>query len=156
MLDMQPQPAETTNDIARKEEGRRRRLANLKPIQKGEVRNPTGRPKKDLNLAKLAQQHAEQAVLTLAKCLTDDEATWPAKVSAAAELLDRGFGRAPQSIDMNHKFSLSDEFEAFLKDMRAQKEQKILTVEAVPVAIENERSSGSQEIPTGHFRSPTE
>jgi hypothetical protein len=94
--------------------------SNLVPPKKGEVRNPRGRPKKDYDLAALAQSHAELAVKTLAQCLTDAEASWPAKVSAASELLDRGFGKAPQSLDVEHKVTLSDEFEAFVRRLNGQ------------------------------------
>ena len=122
-------------------------------FQKGKSGNPRGRPKKDLDLAALAQQHAEAAVRTLALCLTDEKAQWPARVSAAAELLERGFGRAPPSIDHNHKVSLSDEFEAFLAEMRETKEKNAIALQAVPVAIEHKIADGSQEISAGHFSS---
>ena len=83
----------------------------------GETRNPRGRPKKDLDLARMAQQHAEKAVQTLAACLDDETATWPAKVTAASELLDRGFGRAPQSLQVDHKLDFSANFEAFVREL---------------------------------------
>src|SRR5687768_14512047 len=80
--------------------GKAKGWANLRPQRPGEPsRNPRGRPKKDHDLAKMAQAHAELAVETLARCLTDATASWPARVSAAAELLNRGFGKAPQSLD---------------------------------------------------------
>ena len=54
---------------------------------------------------------------TLAACLDDETATWPAKVSAASELLDRGFGRAPQSLQVDHKLDFSANFEAFVREL---------------------------------------
>lgn len=108
----------TANDEEqRKAAARARRIANLKPIKPGQALNPRGRPKKDLDLAALAQQHAQKAIETLAKCLIDSEATWPAKVSAASELLDRGFGRAPQSIDVKATVTLAAEFENFVRSI---------------------------------------
>jgi hypothetical protein len=96
-----------------------RRAAALAPyrIKPGEARNPRGRPKKDLDLARMAQQHAMKAVQTLAACLDDETASWPAKVSAASELLDRGFGRAPQSLQVDHKLDFSANFEAFVREL---------------------------------------
>ena len=54
-------------------------------------------------------------------------------------------------LDVNHKHSLSSEFEAFLSDMRAAKEQKMLEAHAVTVRLEHEHSSVSQETTGGHF-----
>jgi hypothetical protein len=116
-------------------DGRARRLANLRPQRAGEPsRNPRGRPKKDYDLAALAQSHAELAVKTLAQCLTDAEASWPAKVSAASELLDRGFGKAPQSLDVEHKVTLSDEFEAFVRRLNGQHEAPMIEATVVEAA----------------------
>lgn len=113
--DVQPATAEDTNEVLRKQEARARRLANLKPVQPGEIRNPRGRPKKDFSLAALAQQHAEKAVLTLVEVMSNEAATPSARVSAASELLDRGFGRAPQTLDVEHKIGFSEQFEEFMR-----------------------------------------
>ena len=117
-LNMQGEAAEAlTPSKDNKLQGRARSLANLRPARPGERRNPRGRPKKDLSLAALAQEHAEKAVLKLAECLDDETASWPAKVSAASELLDRGFGRAPQSLQVDHKLDFSANFEAFVREL---------------------------------------
>ena len=134
MLEAQPTIAETENEITRKCEARRRRIANLKPIKKGQVLNPRGRPKKDLDLAQLAQKHAEQAIATLAQCLTDPAATWPARVSAASELLDRGFGRAPQCLDLKHEVTYVEQFETFIRSLKASSEADVIEAEAVSAA----------------------
>lgn len=113
-MELQLSEEEKKAEAARKEEARKRSLANLRPIQKGEVRNPTGRPKKDKVLANMAQKHAQQAIDTLVEVMSDREATPTARVSAASELLDRGFGRAPQSLEANIQVSFAEEFEHFL------------------------------------------
>ena len=100
--------------------------ANLVPAKKGEVRNPRGRPKKDLDLAALAQQHAKAAIETLVSVMTDVGATPSARVSAAGEILDRGFGKAPQSIDMNATMTLSSEFEQFIRMLNAGAGAKVI------------------------------
>lgn len=128
MFDGQPSPPDLIKETA-KQKKPHPGWANLIPAKKGEVRNPRGRPKKDLDLAALAQKHAEKAVETLAKCLTDTTATWPAKVSAASELLDRGFGKAPQHGSINVELGFSKQFEDFIRE---------LTQKTTPKTIEHE------------------
>ena len=134
MLESQSIVAETENEITRKCEARRRRIANLKPIKKGQVLNPRGRPKKDLDLAQLAQKHAERAIATLAQCLTDPVASWPARVSAASELLDRGFGRPPQCLDLKHEVTFGEQFETFIRRSKAGRDGNVIEAEAVHAA----------------------
>lgn len=117
---------DATTDLIRPEPKTNKGWANLKPATKGEVRNPRGRPKKDLNLADMAQRHAEKAIETLATCLTDSTATWSARVSAASELLDRGFGRAPQSLDVKHEIGFTEQFETYLRDMMGAPRTKVI------------------------------
>lgn len=129
-MEIQPGTVEETDDAIRKKEARRaQQLANLKPIQKGEVRNPRGRPKKDMVLADMAQKHAEKAISTLLDVMTDTEASPSARVSAASELLDRGFGRAPQSLDVEHKLTLSQQFEDLLLEITGERRSR-LAIEA--------------------------
>ena len=118
-LNMQGEAAEATIVALQTMDKKARQIAHLRSIgiQPGTTRNPRGRPKKDLDLAKLAQKHAQKAIETLARCLDDDTATWPARVSAARELLDRGFGRAPQSLNVDHKVDFSANFEAFVREL---------------------------------------
>jgi hypothetical protein len=117
--------------------GRARSLANLIRHPKGVCGNPRGRPKKDLDLAKLAQQHAPNAVLTLAEIMMNTDAPPSARVAAAGEILDRGFGRAPASLDVKHTMSLSDEFEQFIRQLSGA--PKVIDAEEID-------SNGSQEI----------
>lgn len=96
--------------------------SNLRPARKGEPsRNPRGRPKKDLDLAALAQEHAELAIQKLADCLVEPGASWSAKISAASELLDRGFGKAQQHGAIQHELGLSAQFEAYLREVQSKK-----------------------------------
>lgn len=141
MFDGQPSPPDLIRETA-KQKKPHPGWANLIPAKKGEVRNPRGRPKKDLDLAALAQKHAEKAVETLAKCLVSDEATWPAKVSAASELLDRGFGKAPQHGTMHHEVGFSKQFEDFIRELTGKPAVKVIEAEEI--------SSESPETPGRH------
>jgi hypothetical protein len=64
------------------------------------VGNPSGRPKRDYDIAELARQHTEDAIRTLVEILQDTKASAGARISAANAILDRGYGKAPQSIDV--------------------------------------------------------
>ena len=109
MFDVQVEQSQDLNDS--KAVKRANSLANLRPAQKGEVRNPRGRSKKDYDVAAMAQKHALKAIETLAEVMTNIGATPAARVSAASELLDRGFGRSPQSLDVTHQIGFSEQFE---------------------------------------------
>jgi hypothetical protein len=129
--------SEPENDLDRsKAEKRARSLSNLRPAQKGEVRNPTGRANRDMDLAKAAQKHAEKAIMVLVEVMSDKEATPSARVGAASEILDRGFGRAPQSIDLKATMTLSTEFESFIKSLRAGNDASVLDITPQVIAAE--------------------
>jgi hypothetical protein len=85
----------------------------FKPGQSG---NPSGRPKKTPTdyLTQKAREHADEAIGTYLKCLQAEEAPWPAKVSAATEILNRGFGKAKQEMDVSHNLTISDAFEKLI------------------------------------------
>ena len=133
-MDVQVEPPKTMSEDERRLEARRRQLANLKPAQKGEVRNPRGRPKKDYNLAELAQKHAEKAVMTLVEVMSDEKATPAARVTAASESLDRGFGRAPQSLAVKHELTFSEQFEDFLLQLSGRSRPKMIDVDVLDAA----------------------
>ncbi len=64
---------------------------------------PAGRPKGSLNkstkdIKALAQKHTPEALKTLVRIMGKSESD-AARVAAAKELLDRGYGRATQTID---------------------------------------------------------
>jgi hypothetical protein len=118
-------------------DGRARRLANLRPQRAGEPsRNPRGRPKKDYDLAQKAQAHAQECIDTLVEVMKDTSATPSARVSAASEILDRGFGKAPQSLDVEHKVTLSDAFEEFIRKLNGQQHEAPMIEATVVEAAE--------------------
>lgn len=48
-----------------------------------------------------ARQYTEEAILTLAEVMRDTEQTGPARVAAVNALLDRGYGKPHQSVDVD-------------------------------------------------------
>ena len=133
-MDMQVSVDGNIDPDKRKLEARARQLANLRPAQKGEVRNPRGRPKKDYDLAAMAQAHAKKAVETLVEVMSDTQATPSARVSAASEILDRGFGSAPKSLDINHTMTISEAFEDFIRQLGSRDRAPMLEATIVDAA----------------------
>ena len=62
------------------------------------------------SLASLARNHIEEAITTLASIMKDKRAPAMARIKAAAELLNRGYGRSPQSIEVLTPSSEISEF----------------------------------------------
>lgn len=67
-----------------------------RPFKKGQSPNPGGRPKAVKEVIELAREHTTHAVRRLAELLDDPDGR--VVVAAAKELLDRGYGKAPQAI----------------------------------------------------------
>lgn len=68
-------------------------------FQKGQSGNPGGRPKVVAEVRELARSYTEQAIASLAKIATAGRSE-AARVSAASALLDRGWGKAAQHVDL--------------------------------------------------------
>ncbi|SEJ55818.1 hypothetical protein [Frateuria terrea] len=62
-------------------------------------RKPGSRNKATADVKAAAQEYGEEAVCMLAQIMRGAEMPPAARVSAAKELLDRGYGKAPQTID---------------------------------------------------------
>ena len=64
----------------------------------GQSGNPSGRPKRDENLAALARMHTVDAIAVLVSIANDPKVNPSARISAANSLLDRGHGKPPQAV----------------------------------------------------------
>lgn len=66
----------------------------------GKSGNAGGRPKVLTDVRELARSYTAEAIEALAKTMRDEKAPHAAKVAAAIHLLDRAWGRAPQSVSI--------------------------------------------------------
>lgn len=60
---------------------------------KGSSGNPVGRPRVIMAVRDLAREHADDAIQVLASIMGDTDAPAAARISAATEILNRGYGR---------------------------------------------------------------
>lgn len=65
----------------------------------------------------LAQEYGEEAVRTLAAIMKDKEQPAAARVAAAREILDRGYGKTPQPISDAEGGSLSDAVQRLIEGL---------------------------------------
>jgi hypothetical protein len=85
-------------------------------FQKGKSGNPNGRPKKQPvdEITDKAREYAQKALFTYVDVMSDEEAPHSARVTAATEILNRGFGKAKQEMDVSHNLTISDAFERLI------------------------------------------
>lgn len=65
--------------------------------QRGQSGNPRGRPRVITEVRDLARQHTEGAVAVLVSVMTNPKEPPAARVAAARLILERGWGRPPQT-----------------------------------------------------------
>lgn len=75
-----------------------RNSTSFRPGQSG---NPAGKPKTVEHVRDLARQQTADAISTLAEIMRDKKAPHSARVAAATGLLDRGWGRPAQAVEVS-------------------------------------------------------
>ncbi len=80
-------------------------------FQPGKSGNPGGRPRETGEVRALAREHTTEAVETLRAIMKNGSEPASARVAAANSLLDRGWGRAPQTITNEVDSSVSTDVE---------------------------------------------
>ena len=100
--------------------------------------NAGGRPAVIRDLREAAQGYSAEALETLASVMRDQASPPAAKVAAARELLDRGFGKAVQAVDVNSKVDMGATAAAVLMDLanRAKTAKAAELVRAESISID--------------------
>ena len=70
-------------------------------FKKGQSGNPGGTRRQSHAVTLAAREYTESAIQTLAEIVEDSTASKSARVRAAEALLDRGWGKAPQTVNLN-------------------------------------------------------
>jgi hypothetical protein len=77
-------------------------------FRKGQSGNPAGRSKVVGEIRDLARSHTLSAMDTLVTIMQDESANASARVTAAQEILNRGYGKPTQAVEIETKTSLVD------------------------------------------------
>jgi hypothetical protein len=114
-------------------------------FKKGQVANPNGRPHMLTAIAPMARKHSEKAIRTLVE-IAEKGTPDSARVSAAVALLDRGFGRPAQSIEMD--LQLSKSFAAMsLEELQEVRQRLASLALASPTMVTIEHDDTAQPSP---------
>jgi hypothetical protein len=98
-------------------------MARPGTFKPGHSANPGGRPKGVIEVIHLARQQTTAAIRTLVEILKNGQSE-QARIAAANALLDRGWGKAPQSITIDDQRDAASYSDRELEDAIRAVEQK--------------------------------
>jgi hypothetical protein len=132
---------EIDRDSAPPSAERKSNLANAdkppKRWHKGmESPNKAGRPKNPRNAAEvreLAREKTGAMLEFLSKTALNPKVSMNVRVQAATEVLNRGWGRAPQSLDVNH--GVQDNLAALLEEIDGRGKVKVIEGSVIRPAL---------------------
>jgi Family of unknown function (DUF5681) len=110
----------------------------FKPGQSG---NPAGRPKTPKtrqDVIELAREKTGAAIEFLARTVQNTKAPFNARVQSAVELLNRGWGRPHQSLDINH--GMQDPLAQLLDEINGRFQIKTIEGSTIGPALEAQQS----------------
>jgi hypothetical protein len=112
------------------------------PFKKGQSGNPGGRPKASklpADVRDACRSKTQEAVVALYDVLMRKGSGPMARVAAAKEILDRGWGKAPQAIALGVRGAIdlsgmtTDEMaDALMAQMKSDNEKEVNTVHELP------------------------
>jgi hypothetical protein len=113
-------------------------------FRKGESGNRLGRPKSVASLALEVRQHAQLAISVLTKACKTSDVPWNVRVTAAGMLLDRGFGRPAQSVELSTNGPLvqMSMFEGLNYNEQVLLQEAFKMIEAPAAAVEEATGEG--------------
>jgi hypothetical protein len=77
-------------------------------FKKGQSGNPGGKPKIIIEVAKAAREKTTEAIETLYTIMINPKASASSRVSAAVAILERGWGKAPATIELRRTIELGN------------------------------------------------